>query len=259
MGELRQAIEREELELYYQPKGRLPNGDLAGVEALLRWSHPQRGLILPDQFIPLAEGSGLIKPLDRWVLAAALRQCRAWHQAGWTIPVAVNLSSRNLQDPRLPDTVAELLRACDVPAGLLELEVTESAVMADPAQAEEILARLRALGVEVALDDFGTGYSSLGRLKHLPVDEIKLDRQFVKEMASDTNDLAIVRAGLDLSHHLGLRVVAEGIEDAATWELLASLGCDVGQGYHLSRPLPAAELEAWLSGSSPGAPGSRRA
>jgi len=251
IGDLRAAIERDELLLHYQPKVALASGAVVGVEALVRWQHPRQGLVLPDRFIPLAEQGGLINPLTRWVLAAALQQCRAWQDAGMDIPVAVNLSMRNLQNPRLAETAAELLTEWNVVPTSLRVEITESGLMSEPARARATLTRLRALGVGSAIDDFGTGYSSLSYLKRLPVDELKIDRTFVRQMAHDTHDAAIVRSTIRLGHDLGLTVVAEGVEDARTWELLAGLGCDIAQGYYLTRPLPAAEFTHWLAGRPP--------
>ncbi|MBI4492094.1 MAG: diguanylate cyclase [Chloroflexi bacterium] len=248
MGELRQAIDQDGLVLHYQPKVNLKTGQVVGVEALVRWPHPQHGLVPPDQFIPLAEHTGLIRPLARWVLDTALRQCQVWRSAGLDLPVAVNLSMRNLHDPQLPDMIAALLAAWAVPPANLELEITESAVMADPTRAMQVLTRLREMGLQIAVDDFGTGYSSLGYLKRLPVDELKIDKSFVLQMAQDENDAAIVRSTIGLGHDLGLAVVAEGVEDQASWNLLASLGCDSVQGYHMSRPLAPDDLQQWLGG-----------
>jgi diguanylate cyclase (GGDEF)-like protein/PAS domain S-box-containing protein len=249
VGELRQAIEQNELTLHYQPKVSVGNGMVTGVEALVRWQHPERGLIPPDRFIPLAEQTGLIQPLTRWVLGAALRQCHMLRQAGLEIPVSVNLSMRNLHDPDLPAAIAELLARWGVPPAGLRVEVTESAVMADPGRALDVLGKLRALGLEIAIDDFGTGYSSLGYLKRLPVTQLKIDRSFVQHMATDGSDLAIVQATIAMGHNLGLTVVAEGVEDKFAWELLNRLGCDAAQGYYVSRPLPAQELLDWLRDS----------
>ena len=201
----------------------------------------------PGEFIPLAEKSGLIYRLTRWVLDAALRQQQAWHAMGLDVPIAVNLSRRMLHDAHLPETVALLLAQWDVTPGSLILEITESSVMADPVRATDNLSQLRALGVHVSIDDFGTGYSSLASLKNLSVDELKIDQSFVQAMASDASARAIVRAIIDLADALKLRVVAEGVEDRATWDVLAGLGCDVAQGYFLSRPIGATELEAWIA------------
>ena len=251
LGGLRQALERDELLLHYQPKAELQTGHVLGVEALVRWRHPEHGLLGPGEFIPLAERTGLIHPLTRWVLDAALRQAAEWHRAGHRLSVAVNVSTRCLLDPDLPDEVAERLDTWQVPAGSLVLEVTESAVMADPARALDVLGRLHAKGVGLALDDFGTGYSSMAYLKALPVDELKVDRSFVGEMVSSPSDTMIVRSTIDLGHNLGLRVVAEGVESQAAWRKLEALGCDTAQGYYLGRPMPATELEHWL-GALPG-------
>ncbi len=251
VGELRQAITAGALRLHYQPKVDVQTGRLLGAEALVRWQHPQRGLVPPDQFIALAEQTGLIRPLTHWVLDAALRQCAAWRRAGREVPIAVNLSMRNLLDTQLPTLVAELLARHQVPPALLKLEITESAVMADPQRVIEIIRQLRALGVEFAVDDFGTGYSSLSYLKQLAIQQVKIDRSFVKGLAHDANDRAIVRATIELGHQLGLDVVAEGVEDRETLELLRALACDGAQGYYLSRPMPAAAFEAWLDRASP--------
>lgn len=249
MGELRHAIDQNQLVLLYQPQVHLPTGRVTGVEALVRWQHPQHGLIPPDQFIPLAERTGLIKPLTLWVLNMALRQCQAWHHAGFDLMVAVNLSARNLQDPHLPGQVAALLRQCGVAPNRLELEITESILMADPARAMDSLMRVSALGVRLSIDDFGTGYSSLGYLKKLPVDAIKVDKSFVIDMAVADDSAMIVRSTIDLAHNLGLTVVAEGVENQHVLERLVALGCDAAQGYHLSRPVSVVELARWLSHS----------
>ena len=212
----------------------------------MRWPHPERGSIPPDAFIPLAEQTGLIAPLTDWVLAEAVRQGRAWQRGGLLLDVSVNLSMWNLHDPALPERVAGLLRDHGLPPAWLRLELTESALMADPERALEVLTRLAGLGVRLAVDDFGAGYSSLAYLKRLPVDALKIDKGFVRELATDATDAAIVASTVALGHALGLRVVAEGIEDRATWDLLAGMGCDVAQGYYLSRPLPPDALAPWL-------------
>jgi len=247
VGELREGIERNELVLHYQPKLSLRTGDCGRVEALVRWQHPRHGLMQPDQFIPLAEQTGLIKPLTRWVLETALRQCRAWHDSGLDIVVGVNLSMRNLHDPELVEQVVELLKTTGVQPASLKLEVTESTLMTDPQRALAALTRFRDIGVEVAIDDFGTGHASLSYLKQMPVSEIKLDRSFVSDMRTDKQDYTIVRSTIELAHDLGLRVIAEGVEDQATWDLLVELGCDLAQGYYMSRPLPEAGLRRWLT------------
>lgn len=251
LAELRVAIETDQLELHFQPKVRLPHGSPGGVEALVRWRHPKRGLLPPDEFVALAEQTGLIKPLTCWVIGAALDQACIWRQAGIHLPVAVNLSMKDLHDPSLPDTVAELLAARGLPAEWLSLEITENGLMAEPTTAMAALRRLRSMGVRVAMDDFGTGYSSLAYLKQLPLDELKIDRRFVREMATDDSDCAIVRSTIELAHSLGLVVVAEGVEDAETGVLLARLGCDQAQGYYYGRPAPAAELTRRASTAQP--------
>ncbi len=246
IGDLRRAVDQGELVLHYQPKIELSTGGLEGVEALVRWQHPMRGLIAPDQFIAVAEQAGLIDALSQWVLRAALRQCRAWRRGGLDIPVAINLSPRNLHDQRLPDTIAELLAQHELPPHLLGVEITESTLMADPARALDVLTRLRDMGIRVAIDDFGTGHSSLAYLKRLPVAELKIDRSFIRDIVSDESDRLIVRTTVELAHSFGLRVVAEGVEDDLTKHLLTELGCDVGQGFHMSRPLPGPEVTHWL-------------
>ena len=256
LTELRRAIDVGELVLHYQPKADLKTGRVTGVEALVRWNHPTRGLVRPDEFIPPAQKTGVIVPLTFFVLNEALRQARTWQLEGLDLCVGVNLSARNLLDVQLPDTVGGLLAKWEVPPSLLELEITESTILADPVRAMNVLSRLNGMGVRLAIDDFGTGYSSLAYLKRLPVDELKIDKSFVQGMEEDENDAVIVRSTIDLGRNLGLRVVAEGVESAAAWRLLAALGCDVAQGYYVSRPVPAAELAAWLRGRR--ADGSRR-
>ncbi len=251
VGELRRAIERNELSLFFQPKVDYRACRVKSVEALVRWDHPKHGLLAPDRFIPLAEQTGLIRPLARWVLEAALRESRRWYMAGQDISVAVNLSMRNLHDPEIAETIRELLGKLGVPPIRLMIEITESSLMADAARAMDVLTRVRNMGVGISIDDFGTGYSSLAYLKRLPVDELKIDRSFVSHMASDENDLVIVRSTIGLAHDLGLTVVAEGIEDLDTWALLEQLGCDVAQGYLVSHPLPADELNEWLNSWQP--------
>jgi len=250
IGALQGAVARDELRLHYQPTVDVGAGQVHTVEALARWQHPERSLLLPDEFIPLAEGTGLIVPLTRWVLETAIRQMRTWRDAGLDLAVAVNLSAHALHDPDLPTLVADLLRAYDVPATRLRVELTESAVMADPAGALDVLTRLSALRLRIAIDDFGTGYSSLSYLKRLPIDEIKIDRSFVTHMTRDGDDATIVASTIGLGHSLGLRFVAEGVEDRATWQALDALGCDGAQGFYISHALPADELERWLRETS---------
>jgi len=251
IGELRRAIEDDELTLHYQPKAALRTGVVKGVEALLRWQHPKHGLLSPDEFVPLAEHTDLIRGLTQWVLRHALQQCAAWQHAGLELTVAVNVSVRNLLDPDLSDEIARLLDRTGVPASMLVLEITESSVMSDPARTIGVLQRLAGMGIGVSVDDFGTGYSSLSYLSRLPVDEIKIDKSFVQGMLRDRNDSVIVETIVDLGASLGLRVVAEGVEDAATWDRLADLGCAMAQGYHLSRPIAATALTKWLAERPP--------
>ena len=245
--DLREALETGGLELHYQPKTNVGGGSVCCAEALIRWRHPERGMIPPDQFIPIAEQTGLIHELTRWVLDRALEQCAAWHRAGHAIGVGINISAANLRDPQLAQHVDMALRKWNVAATALTLELTESAVMDDADHALQVLSRLDAMGVRLSIDDFGTGYSSLLYLKQLPVDEIKIDRSFVKNMEADNNDAIIVRSTIDLAHNMGLRVVAEGVENEATLKLLQTLGCDLAQGYFISRPVPYDTFVAWLN------------
>jgi diguanylate cyclase (GGDEF)-like protein len=246
VAELRTAIERGELRVEFQPIVELASGRTIGAEALCRWHHPTMGLVSPDVFVPVAEASGLIRPLTELVLGSALRHLRTWRDAGHQIGVSVNLSMRSLVDETLPDTVAHLLLETGVPAAAVTLEVTESSFMSEPVRAIGIVSRLSGMGLRLSIDDFGTGYSSLSQLHRLPVDEIKVDRSFVQDLALRREDVAIVRAITDLGRSLGLEVTAEGIEDGRTLQLLAGLGCHNGQGFHLSRPLSPALFDRWL-------------
>jgi predicted signal transduction protein with EAL and GGDEF domain len=246
IGELRSGIERGEILLHFQPKARLATGAIDTVEALARWQHPERGLLEPFVFLPLAEQTGLMRLLTLRVLDLALEQCSAWHKSGIELGVGVNLSAENLLDGELEHDVHRLLARWSVEPRWLQLEITEDALMADPCRSREVLERLRATGITIALDDFGTGYSSLAHIKLLALDELKIDRSFVTNLVHDRADAAIVTSTLALASSLGLRVVAEGVEDAETWARLAALGCDFAQGYHLSRPLPADRLAEWL-------------
>jgi EAL domain-containing protein (putative c-di-GMP-specific phosphodiesterase class I) len=246
LGELRRALENKELVLFYQPKADIRTGQVTGVEALVRWQHPEHGLTFPDEFIPLAEHTGLIRPLTLYVLNEALKQCYEWKQQGIELSVAVNLSVRNLLDMELANDIERLLETWSVDPSMLKLEITENTIMVDPPRALEVLTRLRDIGAGLSIDDFGTGYSSLSYLKRLPVDEIKIDRSFVMNMPSSENDQQIVRSTVDLGRNLGLKVVAEGVETKDIWRDLATLGCDVAQGYYLTRPIPPEELVAWL-------------
>lgn len=246
MADLRQALERRELLIYYQPKVNLSTGRLVGLEALVRWDHPERGWVPPNEFIPLAEHTGLIKRLTTYVLEQVLQDLRAWQRSKTAVAVAINLSMRNLLDPMFAEELTQQLQAQGVDPKLVQLEITETAVMAEPARVLETMARLRQLGVRFAIDDFGTGYSSLAYLQKLQVQEIKIDRSFVAQMNKDQGSASIVRATIDLGHSLGLEVVAEGVEDAETHDLLLAYKCETAQGYLISRPLPAEEIERWL-------------
>ena len=246
LAELRRALDERELVVFYHPKADLQTGRVRGVEALARWQHPERGLLPPDEFIPLAEHTGLIRALTRYVLDEALRQCSRWRQDGLELAVAVNLSGRDLLDLQLPDDVVRLLEKWNLDPTCLELEITESTILGDPARAKTVLCRLSEMGVRLAIDDFGSGYTSLAYLKRLPVDELKIDKSFVMNMISDENDAVIVRSTIDLGRNLGLGVVAEGVESAEIWDELGALGCDVAQGYFLTRPIAADALTAWL-------------
>jgi diguanylate cyclase (GGDEF)-like protein len=246
VGDLRRAIHEGELVVYYQPKASLTTGEITGVEALVRWQHPERGLLPPSEFIPAAEQTGVMRDLTAYVLDQALAQCARWNRLGRTLSVAVNLSTVNVLDRDLPNQLERLLERHEVPGRLLRLEVTENVIMADPEHAEAVLRALRRLGVFLSLDDFGTGYSSLANLTRLAVDELKIDRSFVSGMSSDPHHAAIVRSTISLAHALGLQVVAEGVEHREEWEQLAQDGCDEAQGYLLSPPVPAAQLDVLL-------------
>ena len=245
LGELRRAIEVGELELYYQPKVDAETRALRGVESLVRWRHPVRGLIGPDQFIPVAEQSGLMLPLTDAVLAIALAQHRAWADQGMSLPVAVNVGTACLLDEEFPSRVAEQLRLHAVPPAQLTVEITESAMVTDPAHATAVLAALRAIGVHISIDDFGTGYSSMSYLHTMPLDELKIDRQFTGQIFSTENGAAIVAAIIQLAHASKLKVVVEGVEDEETMVAIARMGGDIAQGYYVCRPLPAGEVQAW--------------
>ncbi len=248
-GELRHGIEHDELLLYYQPKIDFHSGHTSGLEALVRWQHPRHGLMFPDDFIPLAERTGLIKPLTVWVLQEALRQCCTWHRNGLPLTVAVNISASNLQDPHFPEIVATALATTGAEPAWLELEITETAIMKEPAVAIDAIGKLNHMGVQLAIDDFGTGYSSMAYLKKLLVAKIKIDKSFVMDMNTNNNDAVIVRSLIGLGHNLGLSVVAEGVESEEVWDQLKVLGCDSAQGYSMSHPIPPDELGEWLKQS----------
>jgi diguanylate cyclase (GGDEF)-like protein len=248
LAELRAAIAGGQLVLHHQPV-LARDRTVTGFEALVRWQHPELGLLGPDRFVPLAEDTGLIRPLTSWVLTNALEDLRGWRERGVVDPTAsisVNLSAQSFLDERIVDEVVAALADSGVPAQCLVLEITETAIMEDPATANLVVHELTSLGIRVAIDDFGVGYSSLAYLKRLPVDQLKIDRSFVQHMGTDPSDAIIVRSVVDLARNLGLRTVAEGVEDEATWEALLALGCDAAQGFHLGRPMPAAAVPGWL-------------
>lgn len=246
LGELRGALDRGEIVLYFQPELALSSGEVRKVEALVRWLHPQRGIVAPDEFIPLVEETGLMQSLTHHILDLALQQCRLWLDAGRTMSVGVNLAMRDLIDISFPEDVADLLRAHRVRPEMLSLEITERSVMADPTRTRKILDRLAEIGVQLSVDDFGTGYSSLTYLTRLPVDEVKIDRSFVTSMASEPDNEVVVRSIIDLAKNLHKRVVAEGVETLDVLRRLQALGCNSAQGFYISRPVPADELDRWL-------------
>ena len=246
LGQVRQALERGEFVLHYQPKIDLQSKRISGVEALLRWNHSEHGLLPPMKFIPLIEQTALVGPVTLHVIAEALRQLSCWRELGLRLGMSVNLSARNLIDPELPAQVEGLLQTHGIPADQLTVEVTESATLADPERAVRVLSALRAIGVAVSIDDFGTGNASIEYLARLPATEIKIDKSFVTDICEDDRAEAIVRSTIDLARHLELSVVAEGIETEAVVDRLAALGCDTGQGYVISRPLPPDQLTVLL-------------
>jgi diguanylate cyclase (GGDEF)-like protein len=247
LGELRQAFDRDELVLHYQPKVAVDTGEFIGVEALVRWQHPTRGLLAPDEFIGLAETTTLIHRLTGIVLDKALALSREWLDRGTEVPVAVNVSARTLLDHNFAATVIDRLDTANVPPRLLCIELTESAIMSDPDGALAVLRKLHDMGVRLSVDDFGTGYSSMAYLKILPVDELKVDRSFVKDMTTNASDSVLVQSAIDLGHNLGLSVVAEGVEDDTTLSALKIAGADIVQGFYLGRPMTQDLLELWLT------------
>jgi EAL domain-containing protein (putative c-di-GMP-specific phosphodiesterase class I) len=246
LGDLRRAIDREELELHFQPKIALIDGKLVGLEALLRWRHPEQGLIGPGQFLPIAEQTYLMRSITHYVVGRVLAQAAAWWREGLPVQVSINISGRDLLDSTLTDTIASGLVEHDLPAATLQLEITERILMNEPAYAGETVGALAELGIPLSLDDFGTGYSSLVRLNRLPVEEIKIDSSFVQRLTDSCDDTVIVRSIIDLVRTLGLRSVAEGVEDAKTAQLLREMGCDAAQGWHFGRPMSAADATDWL-------------
>ena len=250
VAQIRQAIENDELIVHFQPEVDLASGETRRLEALVRWQHPERGLLLPESFIPLARQSALVRPITRHVLDVALRQCRAWHDAGLPVGVAVNLAGRDLADSRLEEEVSDALRRWKLEPAFLELEIPESAVISERERIHQMLARLSDRGVRIAVDDFGSGYASLSHLKQLPVDVLKIDKSFVENVGNGGDDDAIVRSTIDLAHSLGITVVAEGVESEEVLDRLRALGCDLAQGFVLARPASAEDITSWLTGKS---------
>jgi diguanylate cyclase (GGDEF)-like protein len=260
LSDIRHALSSDQIVVHYQPIVDLEDRQVRGAEGLVRWQHPELGLIPPAAFVQTVEQTGLIGPLTRHVLEHSLAECARWRRGGREMSVAVNLSVRNLLDRDLPTEIARLLATYSVPPEALQLEITERMIMSDPDRAVATVGRLSDLGVRMSVDDFGTGYSSLANLRRLPIDELKIDRSFVSPMLQDESDLIIVRSTINLGHDLGLRIIAEGVEDGATLEHLALLGCDLAQGYHLSRPMAADAFAHWLDAphQAPGASGAGR-
>jgi diguanylate cyclase (GGDEF)-like protein len=248
VAQIRNAIDNGELVVHFQPEVDLRSGETRRLEALVRWNHPERGLLLPEAFIPLARQSALVRPITRYVLDVALGQCRAWQDAGIDVGVAVNLAGRDLSDSRLEEEVSEALRRWKLQPELLELEIPESAVLSERERIQKMLTRLNERGVRVAVDDFGSGYASLSHLKQLPVDVLKIDKSFVQNIDTDEEDEAIVRSTIDLAHSLGISVVAEGVESEDVLQRLRALGCDLAQGFCLARPATPADITEWLVG-----------
>lgn len=247
--ELKLAIERNELELFYQPKVSIKTAEICGVEALLRWNHPIHGYVPPDEFVPLAERNRIIKVLTQWVLKQAFTDCANWHKKGMPIKVSINLSAKDLHDPELPDLISGVAVASGIKPEWIILEITESSVMTEPESALSIIKRLHDMGYRFSIDDFGTGYSSLAYLKRLPLSEIKIDKAFVLDILASENDAAIVKATVNLGHNLGLLVTAEGVENNEIMTVLMEYGCDIAQGYFLSRAVPFEEICQWVINS----------
>ncbi|HEY4485924.1 MAG TPA: EAL domain-containing protein [Nitrospiria bacterium] len=246
IGELRHAIENDELVLHYQPKIDLRTRRTIEVEGLVRWNHPHRGMIRPDEFIPTAERTGLIKPLTEWVINSAFQQGRDWHRMGLSLAMAVNVSVRNLQDPEFPGWLANRLKSSGLSPGDVRLEITESAIMIEPEETIEVLKRIKETGVKLSINDFGTGSTSLSLLEKMPVDGIKVDKSFVFKQAQGNGGSVFIRSMVDLAHHLGYTVVAEGVEHPEVLNQLVAMGCDEAQGYHMAKPMPADDLTMWL-------------
>jgi len=246
-GQLHGALERREFELHYQPKIDLVSGQICGAEALLRWQHPKQGMVLPKRFIPVAEQLGMISPITDWVLDTALQECKQWKVNGKPMSISVNVSARSFQSHGLVNRVKRALKKAGVDGSCLEIEITEGTLMTDLQAGAQTLKKLSELGVAIAIDDFGTGYSSLSYLKSLPIDTLKIDQSFLEGMASNPKDVAIVRSIIELGHNLDCKVVAEGVEGEAVRQQLRELGCDLVQGFHISKPLPDAGFREWLS------------
>jgi diguanylate cyclase (GGDEF)-like protein len=247
--QIRTALDNNEFMLHYQPQVDIQTSRITGVEALLRWQHPVEGTVMPQRIIPVAEQLGMITPITNWVLVTALKQCKQWSYDGLHIPVAVNVSARSFQNPRLLEKIQAALNVADVSGECLEIEITEATLMQDIDRATEVLNRLSDIGVTIAIDDFGTGYSSLSYLKQLPIHTLKIDQSFIVDVAFDQQDVAIVRSIIDLGHNLGYKVVAEGVESGMAWDMLNSLGCDTAQGFHISKPLADEHFSSWLAES----------
>ncbi len=245
--ELAHAIANDELRLEYQPKVDLMTGAVTGVEALVRWHHPTRGRLAPDTFVPLAEQTGQIGALTRWVMRTAVAQWHGWHARGLDISIAVNFSGRNLDEIAFPDVLEALCRGSDVACGQFVIEITETATASDEVKMMDIATRLRLKGFRISIDDFGTGYSSLVQLQRLPFSEMKIDKSFVIQCATSRESLVIVKSIIDLAHNLNLKVVAEGVETLEALELLRRLGCDLAQGYYVGRPMGGERLPGWVS------------
>ncbi len=255
LNDLATAIVHDQLFMHYQPKMSLSSGSVGQVEALVRWDHPQLGRVPPDEFIPIAERSGQVRHLTRWVIEAVMRQQSDWRDAGLEVPVAINLSTVDLADPDFPRTLGILAKVHSAVPSQLLFEITESSIMSDLAVTSAVIDAVREAGYQIAIDDFGTGYSSLAQLKRLPVRELKIDKSFVSRLQEGTDDAVIVRSTIEMAHNMGLVVVAEGVEDEAVIELLARWNCDMIQGYHLSRPMDSASLATWLKERMPGTQG----
>ena len=246
-GQIQGALDNDEFELFYQPQVDLQTSRVSGAEALLRWQHPQEGMVLPNRIIPVAEQLGMISPITDWVLITALQQCKQWSCDGNPVPVSVNVSARSFQNPRLLEKIQMALQQANVDGDCLEIEITEATLMLDLDRAASVLSTLSDNGVAIAIDDFGTGYSSLSYLKRLPIHTLKIDQSFIMDVAFDKQDIAIVQSIIELGHNLGYKVVAEGVENGMAWDMLNNLGCDSAQGYHISKPLPVERFSGWLS------------